>query len=132
MTEEIILTNDESIDYCLICWLNKSKIVLCSKCKYKYCMECAKKLNNTCAICIRTREINRYNDEHLIEYDIGIIYEPDITYFIILTKNIIISIIFGCCWLAVSCLFGYIGIIFLIKYLRKLFIFIICKIIKIV
>lgn len=135
MIEEIILMNDELIDYyCLVCWLNKGEIILCSKCKYKYCDECAKKLNNTCSICIRIKNQNQDDNEYLYlnEYDNGIIYNPEQIHFMTVTASVVISIIIGTCWLVMSCLFGYIGIIFLINYLYKLFIFIISfiKIIK--
>lgn len=50
-------------DCCIICYLDKSKILLCNKCKYLYCADCSKKVNNKCSICFRINTIGTNTNE---------------------------------------------------------------------
>lgn len=54
------IINEDQNDMCLICWTLNCNIILCSKCKYVYCKECATKINNSCCICVRPNKIS-YN-----------------------------------------------------------------------
>ena len=51
------MENTYKNDSCIICYLDKSKILLCDKCKYFYCIDCSKKVNNKCSICFRINPI---------------------------------------------------------------------------
>ncbi len=52
---------------CIICYDSESKIKLCTKCIYKYCNTCARKINFKCSICKRNF-VSTY------------IFDPDIFY----------------------------------------------------
>lgn len=58
---------------CIICWFQDGKIILCVNCKLLYCDECAKKINNNCCICYRSKNTKQiyFDDE---EFSFG--YDP--------------------------------------------------------
>ena len=132
-----IIDNKISDDkICLICLESDGILILCSKCKYKYCIDCANKVNNLCSVCIRTGklrssnymnqnfDINDYSYIYNNTYDYSYIYDNmddyDIdslhgtSYFFTLTLSIGINIIIGFCWIILMLFFGFIGLKFLL------------------
>jgi len=117
------LIQDDKI--CLICLEQNGILILCTKCKYKYCHECANKLNNLCSICIRIRKLHPDNymniNFDLSDYtyiyenidDYGIESSHSTSYIFTLTLIIIINIVIGFCWFILILFFGFIGIKFL-------------------
>lgn len=112
---------------CLICLENNGILILCSKCRYKYCVDCANKVNNLCSVCIRTRKLysNNYMNLNFDVNDYSYIYEPmddygiesfhSTSYFFTLTLSIIGNIIIGFCWIILILFFGFIGLKFLLN-----------------
>ncbi len=94
-------------DSCLICLEKNGTIVLCSKCKYKYCYDCANKVNNSCIVCNRISNISRQNysyinyldlseqDHSNINYSNIYFYFPTIPYFFIIWISIIVNVFIG-------------------------------------
>jgi len=119
------LTQDDKI--CLICLEHNGILILCSKCKYKYCHDCANKVNNLCSVCVRTRKLysNNYINTNFDLNDYTYIYEnmddygiesPHSTsYFFTLSLSIIINVIIGFCWIILILFFGFIGVKFLLN-----------------
>lgn len=110
-------TNDDNDKICLICLENNGFLILCSNCKYKYCQDCANKVNNLCSVCIRTKElssniylnINNYTYVYENMADYGIENSHNTLYSNILIQSIIINIIIGFCCIILILFFGYIG-----------------------
>lgn len=116
--------NDDDNKLCVICMDDNGIIVLCSKCKYLYCLICAKKINNLCSICFRPNQLNQLNQLNLLNqpneltnyYTYGdYVYEVPHTYFFTISISVIITVIISFCWLLLFIFFGYIGIIFISK-----------------
>jgi len=117
--------NDDKI--CLICLENNGITILCSKCKYKYCLDCANKVNNLCSICIRTRKLHSNNylnlnfdvNDYLYIYihpnNYGIESSHSTLCFFTLTLSIIINIIIGFSWIILILFFGIIELKFLLN-----------------
>jgi hypothetical protein len=73
MTDIIENINENQNDMCLVCWSLNSNIILCSKCKYVYCQECATKINNFCCICKRTKNLsNNYFNYYNFDFEVDI------------------------------------------------------------
>jgi hypothetical protein len=114
-TNDKVLTTDDKI--CLICLENNGILILCLKCRYKYCLDCANKVNNLCSVCIRAKKLYQNNYFDLNEYayiyenmdDYGIENSHSTTYFFTLTMSIIINVIIGFCWIILIILFVFIG-----------------------
>lgn len=53
MDKKIIMDIVEENEECIICYKLEYYVKLCCSCNYKYCINCAKKLNYNCAICFR-------------------------------------------------------------------------------
>lgn len=58
---------------CVICINKLGIILLCEKCKLKYCNDCAIKVNGKCCICFRQNtnknRINLYYDDNINDFD---------------------------------------------------------------
>lgn len=129
LTNDKNLSNDDKV--CLICLENNGIFILCSKCKYKYCQECATKVNKLCSVCIRTSKL--YSNNLLLNVDLndyGYVYENfndyglenshNTSYFYTLTISIILNSIIGFCWLTIIIFFGYICFKFLFNFLYSI------------
>lgn len=125
-----IIEPKELASECIICWLSESKIILCDKCKYFYCEDCAKKMNNRCSICYRSEKVI-IEDNYFYEYENQIhgimIYEPQEiseisgAHFLTLVMSISVGTIIGICWITLIGFFVFIGIKFLINVINFLF-----------
>ena len=101
------IDNNEFDKLCLICLEKKGIIILCEKCKYKYCYDCANKVNNLCSICNRTKitEQEYFDVDNLdivqqnITYSNIYFYYPTIPYFFIIWLSIIVNILIGFCFI---------------------------------
>lgn len=105
---------------CLICMNLEGEIILCSKCKYVYCSICAEKINNLCSICFRKKNITNSNQNYYYYYDYYSYYDeydyrPSAPYYFSIVASFIVSTIIGLCWIILFVIFGYIGIIFLLR-----------------
>lgn len=68
-TDQLIMDNSLDNQLCICCLDLEGNIRLCLKCKYRYCLNCSKKLDNKCCICFRlVKEKYYYNDEHPVIY----------------------------------------------------------------
>jgi hypothetical protein len=66
-----------SENLCIICWEFNGNIILCLKCKYKYCDNCVKKINGKCCICFRNTNKNNYlYNNNFYSDDFEINYAP--------------------------------------------------------
>lgn len=112
---------EEFDNLCLICMDVEGEIILCSKCKYTYCSNCAIKINKLCSICFRHKKLdeqNYYDYYDYYSYYDELVFEPiNLSYF-----NIIlgfgINIIVGFCWFTLFILivlFGYSCLILILK-----------------
>ena len=114
-------------ELCLICMDMKGDIILCSKCKYVYCPTCAEKINKLCSICFRNKNITNSNLSHNYydyysyydEYD-ELNFEPSTPHYFSVMASFAFSIIIGFCWIGLFFIFGYIGIIFLLRIIFNL------------
>lgn len=121
-TNKIDTVNEEQYNLCLICIEAKGEIILCSKCKYVYCSICAEKINKSCSICFRNKNIinpnqNNYNFEYYDYYSYydDLVFEPSAPHYFSVMTNFVIGIIIGFCWIILFVVFGYIGTIFLLR-----------------
>ena len=86
----LLLLNGIEDDFCLVCFEQNSVIVLCINCKYKYCNDCAKKLNNKCSICLRNKNIKNINtNNHYLDLYYGI------SYYHIISLSFLLNIFLG-------------------------------------
>jgi len=122
-------TTDEEYNLlCLICMDMKGEIILCSKCKYVYCPTCAEKINKLCSICFRNKnkinsnqnqnEYNNYYDNY--DYYGELVFEPSISQYYSVMISYTISSIIRLCWIILFVVFGYIGVIFLLRIIFNL------------
>ncbi len=96
----IILNNDiDNNNECIICWEANGKIILCGKCKFKYCDLCVKKTNSKCCVCYRIsiRKYDYTNDNYFYDDSYQPIFQSQyILTYIISTFMSIISFIVTC------------------------------------
>ena len=114
--------------FCLICLEQNGVVVLCKRCKYKYCQDCAEKINNACSICIRMKKkSNEFfgeffnenpNENHNENFDIE--YNNSPRYFCTICFSIITNIIVGFSCIVASISFGYVLTVFLYKVLYQI------------
>ena len=116
-------TYDDCDKLCLICMDMKGVIVLCSKCKYVYCAICAKKINKLCSICYRNKITNNTNYDYYNYYD-ELVMEPTFSQYFTVMASFTIATIIGFCWIVFFILFGFIGVVFLLKIMHYLMKFI--------
>lgn len=118
--------NNNNIDkqLCIICIDSDGKIILCSRCKYKYCLQCAKKINNLCSICYRTQYKN--NDDNLYnlydDFTLNIDLENNLTrhhYYTVIT-SLTIGALTSFIWIISLTIFGYIGILYFVNLIIKI------------
>jgi len=145
--KNILINNDDNIElennfnkqneFCLICLEKIGIKILCTNCKYKYCIVCAKKINNVCTICIRmnTNVLNNIIDldDYAYIYDNfnmynDMEYQYTYSYFLTLCLSLIVNSIIMFCWIFLILFFGYIGFIFLYDILFQINNFIISNI----
>lgn len=118
-------TKEEDNKLCLICMDLGGEIILCSKCKYVYCPTCAEKINKLCSICFRNKYIAGSNQNYYDyysyydEYD-ELDYGPSAPYYFSIMASFVVSTIIGLCWIILFVVFGYIGIIFLLRIIFNL------------
>lgn len=117
---DIVDEDEEQEKLCLICMDVDGEIILCSKCKYIYCSICAKKINNLCSICFRNKNITNINQNYYQYYDYytyydELVFEPSTPHIFFVIASFIVSTIIGFCWIILFVVFGYVGIIFLIR-----------------
>jgi len=119
---KLLINNIEEDKLCLICLELDGIIILCSKCKYKYCQDCAIKLNNNCSICLRNNKKNLMYDNDLSDY--SYIYhhyeEPRIPIRFSIF-HLFINLFMGLIWIIIFLFFGYVGILFIVKNLYAIF-----------
>ena len=115
-------TNDDYDKLCLICMDMEGKIILCSKCKYVYCLICAKKINKLCSICFRNNNKTNSNQNYsyFYEYNDDLVFESSSPHYFSVMASYIVSSIIGLCWIVLFVVFGYIGIIFLLRIIFNL------------
>ena len=89
--------NQLSNDECIICWNLDCSIILCVKCKYKYCKTCALKINNKCCICFRhnIQKHDYYHSNMLINVIFTIIIIFATGFFILLCFIILVKVTFN-------------------------------------
>lgn len=126
-TNKIDTVDEEQYKLCLICIEAKGEIILCSKCKYVYCSICAEKINKLCSICFRNKNtINSNQNNYYFEYydfeyyDFysyydDLVFEPSTSHYFSVMASFVASTIIGFCWIILFVVFGYIGIIFLLR-----------------
>ncbi len=115
-TSKILLNDIEEDKLCLICFEKNGILVLCNKCKYKYCQDCAIKLNNNCSICFRIYKKKIYFD--LSDYSFIYHHNDTEPLQLSLQFNIIYilkNIFLGLLWIIIIFFFGYVGILFVIN-----------------
>lgn len=118
---EIDKSNIEDNEYdklCLICMEVKGEIILCSKCKYVYCLICAEKINKLCCICFRNINTTNINQNYYYYYDYSyhdeLIFEPFASHYFSVMTSFAVSYIIDLCWIILFVVFVYFGIIFLL------------------
>lgn len=116
--------DEEHNKLCLICMDIKGEIILCSKCKYIYCPTCAEKINKLCSICFRNKNMtnsnqNYYYYDYYSYYD-ELIFEPSTPHYFSVMASFVVSIIIGLCCIILFAIFGYIGVIFLLRIIFNL------------
>lgn len=121
------ILNDIMVDdkTCLICLEQNGIVILCTKCKYKYCHECANKVKKLCTICVRIRKLysDNYMNSNIDLSDYTYIYENiddydiesshHVSYFFTIVLSILINAVIRFCWVMIILFFGFIGIKFL-------------------
>ena len=95
---------------CIICWESEGKIILCSKCKFKYCDLCVKKIGSKCCICYRIGIKKNDRIDYFFEYNYEPLYENQHFF------TFCLSLIIGIFRFIVLCL----GFSFLIIYIVKI------------
>lgn len=128
---------DEEYKLCLICMDVEGEILLCSKCKFIYCLDCAKKINNLCCICFRKNNSCNLNNMYNHPYDMNNMddfnyysYLDDVQpqfsrlhqymYLFALMSSIVISFIIGICLFILCLFFGYVLFIFIFNIINHL------------
>jgi hypothetical protein len=121
---EINKANEEYDKLCLICMDVKGEIILCSKCKYIYCSICAEKINKLCSICFRNiNKTNSNQNYYFYEYNTyydDLVFEPSALHYFSVMASFAANAIIGFCCVILFVIFGYIGVIFLLRIIINL------------
>lgn len=128
------VVKDEINDLCIICFDSDGTNVLCSSCKYKYCSNCAGKINNSCSICVRKKKFIPVTDgvdlrdytyiyepyDSFDDYDYGTSASVSLKFLFTLSMSILFNMILSIGWVVIGLFFGYVGLIFIYNILYKL------------
>lgn len=127
--QTLIFYNEDNL--CVVCFDKFGNTQLCSKCKFKYCDDCAIILKNKCCICFR---INKNLHDHLDEYANNDYFEDnqetDQNVLMIVIKislqalvmgGIILSVAIGLCYVVMILIDFLFWIIYLIMMIIKIF-----------
>ena len=116
--------NNKQDSFCLICLEKNGIKILCINCKYKYCIECANKINNVCAICVRIKTTKTTIRNDNIDINDYTLYENiddynsvEDQYFLTFRISLIAYIIYMFWWIIAIlffkyCIFRVLGILF--------------------
>jgi hypothetical protein len=122
------IIDEEHNKLCLICMDIKGEIILCSKCKYIYCPTCAEKINKLCSICFRNKNMTNSNQNYYYYYDYysyydELVFEPSTPHYFSVMASFVVSAIIGLYWIILFFIFGYIGVIFILRIIINLIYF---------
>ena len=121
---ETKITNEECCKLCLICMDVEGEIILCSKCKYVYCSICAEKINKLCSICFRNKNKTNSNQNHYYyeynSYYDDLVFEPSAPHYFSVMASYVASATVGFCCIILFVIFGYVGVILLLRIIINL------------